>query len=154
MGHHYFPIFVNLEGKQILVIGAGRIATGRIEVLLGFGASLTVVALKAGEKVEELHAQGKLKLQRCAYREEALTGMELVLAATDDAAVNTQVVQDCRKRGIPVNNCADQKQCDFFFPAIIETDGLVFGVSSGGKDHRKVRETCAAIRRFLQGGQT
>lgn len=149
MDDRYFPLFISLKGKKILVVGGGRIAQGRIETLLRFQADITVISPEFTQKISEWGEQGSILLREKYYQEDDLGHFYMVLATTNDPQVNVQVVKQCRSRGILVNDASDQKQCDFFFPAIIEEDGLVFGVTSGGRNHRKVKEVCAAVREFL-----
>lgn len=91
-----------------------------------------------------------LHCRKGKYREEDLQDKDLVLAATDDAALNHRIAEACRERGIPVNNASDRADCDFFFPAVIQEERLTIGVSSGGRDHKKVAEVCEKLRHFLE----
>ena len=79
-----------------------------------------------------------------------LEGMDLVLTATDDTALNHRITELCRAGNIPVNNASCKEDCDFFFPAILREEGLTIGVSSGGEDHGKVAEVCGKLRRFFR----
>lgn len=146
----YFPLFIDLEQKRVLVVGAGTIATRRIQTLLDFGPWLTVAAPEASEAVRQLAEEGRLELLSCSYREELLAGQSLVLAATNDDALNHQIAADCRARGIPVNAASDRKACDFYFPGIASEGDLVAGVTAGGTDHRLARTVTERIRQLLQ----
>ena len=75
---------------------------------------------------------------------------DFVLVCTDDEVLNHQIAMFCKEKGIPVNNASCKEDSDFYFPALIRHDGLVFGVSSDGSDHKKVRSVCEKIRRLLQ----
>ena len=108
----YFPLFVDLSGKKILIVGAGSIALRRAETLAPFGAELIVTAPEGRPEMETLAAVWN----RRRFQEEDLEGAVLVLAATDDEAVNSLVAELCRERGTPVNSCSDKTQCDFYFP--------------------------------------
>lgn len=147
---YYFPLFIDLHRKNILVIGGGRIATGRIRTLLQFTEKVTVVSPECTEEILSYQKEGRVILVKQFYRTEQLKNYDMVLAATSQSEINEKIVTDCRQRGILVNDASDQKRCDFFFPAVFEADGLLFGVTSGGKDHRKVRSVCARIRDWLQ----
>jgi siroheme synthase-like protein len=148
--NYYFPLFIDLHRKNILVIGGGKIATGRIETLLKFTEKVTVVSPEWTDTIQEYERAGRIILEKQFYRTELLKNCDLVLAATNQPEVNEKIVKECRQRGIPVNDASEQKRCDFFFPAVFEADGLIFGVTSGGRDHRKVRETCSKIREWLK----
>lgn len=146
----YFPIFLCLEGKKILIVGAGKIAARRAKALLSFGAELWVVAPEFCAGMERLdRLPGRLHCLRRKYQEEDLQGMDLVLAATDDASLNHEIAERCREKKIPVNNASCQADCDFFFPALLQEEGLTIGVCSGGNDHKKVARVCEKLRRFF-----
>ena len=86
---------------------------------------------------------------RRRFQEEDLEGAVLVLAATDDEAVNSLVAELCRERGIPVNSCSDKTQCDFYFPGIARKENLVIGVTASGKDHRLAASAAGQLRKWL-----
>ena len=81
------------------------------------------------------------------YREGDLEGAALAVAATDSRAVNHAVFLEARRRGVLVNVCDCPEECDFFFPALCETGGLVAGVAGDGGDHKKTARAAAIIRR-------
>lgn len=141
----YFPLFVNLSGKKILIVGAGSIALRRAETLAPFGAELIVTAPEGRPEMETLAAVWN----RRRFLEEDLEGAVLVLAATDDEAVNSLVAELCRERGIPVNSCSDKTQCDFYFPGIARKENLVIGVTASGKDHRLAASAAGQLRKWL-----
>lgn len=146
----YFPLFVNLEGKQIRVFGAGTIAARRIQSLLDFGCEITVVAPNVSKPVEELAAQGKLQLfRRCYVPGDIPENVYLVLAATSDAQVNRNIRQECREKRILVNVCSEKELCDFYFPGLAVQDEVVVGVTAGGKDHRKAKEITEKIKSII-----
>lgn len=148
----HFPLFVSLEGKRILIAGAGQVAARRAKVLISFGAKLSVTAPECSAGMAELlkeKGRDVLCYERRMFTEEDLRDADFVLAATDDAVLNHHIAGLCRERGIPVNNASDQADCDFFFPAILQAEGLTVGVSSDGKDHRKVAQVCEKLRGFF-----
>lgn len=147
-----FPLFVDLTEKKAVVIGAGKIGTRRIETLLSFVGSLTVIAPEAEKEILCLAREGKLEYKEKRYRKEDLCDADLVIAAADDTEVNEQVYRDCKQLGILVNVASDQQKCDFHFPGIIEYEGVVLGFNGAGKDHKKVKEvrqkTEQALKKF------
>lgn len=185
--NRYFPLFLSLEGKRILIAGAGKIAARRAGVLLSFGAKVFVTAPECsgemrallqgapdekepgkeklkGQKEQESQrkglqdgecegaAAGEIVYRERCFEESDLERMDMVLAATDDPALNHRITELCRAGNIPVNNASCKEDCDFFFPAILQEDGLTIGVSSGGDDHKKVAEICAKLRRTFRDG--
>lgn len=148
----YFPLFVDLEGKKVVVVGAGTIAGRRIRTLLGFGARITVIAPEAVDQIQTLAAEKELVWRREAWSgaaEELLPGSAFVLTAVDDSAVNEAVWRACKARGIPVNRADDRSRCDFYFPGVAEGSGVTVGVTAGGKNHRLAREVTEQLKKWL-----
>ncbi len=125
----FLPIFANVRGKPCLLVGGGGVATRKADVLLQAGAKLRVVApeiaddLKSAQGVEAITAR---------FMPEHLDGMKLVIAATNDRAVNKQVSELAQARNIPVNVVDDPELCSFIMPAILDRSPLMVAFSSGG----------------------
>ena len=117
-------MFVELEAKPCLVVGGGEIAVRKAAVLRSFGAEVTVVA-------PEMNGRDARWVRR-GFVDRDVEGQALVVAATDDAALNRHVSELCKARGIPVNVVDDPKNCTFVFPAIFRKGPIVAAVSSGG----------------------
>lgn len=145
----YFPLFVDLSEKKIVVIGAGTIAKRRIKVLYDFVGQITVIAPEIHPDIQKLANTGKLKTVRKCYESADIDGADIVLAATNNKTVNREIAKLCRERHIPVNNCSDKEQCDFYFPGIIHTENAVIGVTASGQDHAKAKEITEKIKKAL-----
>lgn len=139
-----FPLFVSLSGRKVLLAGAGAIAARRAEVLRRFGAEVSIVAPENRAGLSPVTLRG--------FQPSDLEGAALVVAATDDRAVNHEIARLCGQRGIPVSVADAAGESTFFFPAVCTGNGLSAGLVSDGSDHRKVRETAAKIRELLEGG--
>ena len=139
-----FPLFVDLSGKTVVVVGGGAIGRRRAAALRDFGARVTVIAPKVREPLE-----GVAYLRR-AYCQGDLDGAFLAVAATDDRAVNHAVYEEARDRGILVNVCDCPDECDFYFPAICQTETLVAGLVGDGSDHRRTARAAKAVRKTLE----
>ena len=139
-----FPLFMDLTGKRVVVVGGGTIGLRRAGVLRDFGAEVTVIAPAGQEKPKGV------RYIRRPYGTGDLTGAFLAVAATDDRAVNRAVYEEAKRLGIPVNVCDCQSECDFFFPAICRAETLVAGVVGDGSDHRKTARAAKAIRKTLE----
>lgn len=145
----YFPLFVDLNGKRILVVGAGKIAARRIRSLLPFGPELTVVAPEALPEVEDLAREGKLTLVSRAFAEADVEGAALVLSAAGDET-DKAVAAACKARAIPVNAASDIHLDDFFFPGIARRDNIVVGITASGADHKAAHRVSEAVRELLK----
>ena len=148
----YFPLFVDLKGKRITVVGGGAIAARRIRTLLEFGARITVIAPEVAEELGQLAEEGRLVWRQAAFHPDApgvFAGDFLVLAATDRREVNLAVWRKCRELRIPVNLADDREKCDFYFPGIAAGGGIVAGITAEGRDHRLAREATEQVRELL-----
>ena len=126
----YFPVMIQLEKEPVLVVGGGKTALRKVEILLAFGAAVDVVAPRLQPELQEM----PVGLQERPFQPADLEGKfwRLVVAATDDRAVNRAVSEGCQALGIPVNVVDDPELCTFIFPAIVKQQDVVCAVSSGG----------------------
>lgn len=145
----YFPLFVNLTEKKILVVGAGRVAGRRIRVLSEFAGNITVVAPDATAEVEEMAAAGTIRLLHREFVPDDLAQKDLVLVATDSDERNARIGNLCKTRQIPVNVSSDPAMCDFFFPGVVVNHPFVVGITAGGKDHAGVKQLRQDIQDLL-----
>ncbi len=148
----YFPMFVDLWKKPVLVVGAGRIAGRRIRTLLQFGACVTVIAPEISDEIQKMSESSegaRIKLVHRSCEETDGKGMYLVLAATDDPMLNARICCQAKEMGALVNNASDRSQCDFYFPGIIKEEGTVIGFNAGGTDHRWARKLRQKVEAFL-----
>jgi len=128
----YLPLFFDLKTKPCLLVGGGVVALRKAELLCRAGARVTVVAPQMRESLIELVQAHQGEAIQASYAEALLEGMTLVVAATDDEALNQQVQQDAVARGLPVNVVDQPALCSFIFPAIVDRSPLMIAVSSGG----------------------
>lgn len=147
----FFPLFTDLTKKQIVVFGAGKIAARRVRTLLTFAGKIVCVAPECTEEIESLAQSGEIIYYKKCYERSDLEGADVVLAATNDSAVNERIYEACKAAGILVNVSSDRSKCDFHFPGITEYEGVVIGFNGGGKDHKKVREVRRKTEKLLKG---
>lgn len=148
----HFPLFIDIENKNILVVGAGKVAGRRIASLLDFGPELTVIARDIPDAEEpyisSLEADGRIQLIRRAFKaDDILEEYFMVIAATDSEGLNREIVSLCRGKGILANSASDRNVCDFYFPAVVRRDNLVIGIAGDGTDHRAVADLAAELRK-------
>lgn len=126
----YFPVMIQLENAPVLLVGGGKTARRKAAILQEFGAAVDVVAPVIDPEIRALgvclypRIFAKDDLDRKPWR--------LVVAATDDRAVNRAISEGCQERSIPVNVVDDPELCTFIFPAIVKQQDVVCAVSSGG----------------------
>ena len=128
----YLPLFHKLQGSRVLVVGGGEIALRKARLLSDAGAALRVVAPDVEGQLAALAREGGGEVRIRGYEPQDLDGCRLVIAATDDPALNAQVSADAQQRNLPVNVVDAPALCTVIFPAIVDRSPLVVAVSSGG----------------------
>ena len=123
----HFPMFVNLKGKKVLVVGGGRVALRKIEKLKPFGPEIQVIAPEICDDIQNV----KKKFRRFRALD-LLRNPKLVIAATDDREENRRIANLCKGLKIPVNVVDDPENCSFFFPAVIARGDFSAGICTGG----------------------
>ncbi|WP_230398037.1 precorrin-2 dehydrogenase/sirohydrochlorin ferrochelatase family protein [Novisyntrophococcus fermenticellae] len=149
--HGYFPLFLDISDKRILVVGAGAIALRRIKTLLLFTDKIEVAAKAIHPEITMLSEAHRLQFVGNRYEDGMLEGVFMVLACTDDRELNSRICSRAHEQGILANNCSSREACDFFFPSVIRQEELVIGINAGGNDHKKVKETRKKIEQIMGG---
>ena len=146
----YFPMFIDISNWRILMVGGGKIAARRVKTLSRFASAITVIAPETQESLEQLEREGKICLLKRAFQDTDILDHEwnVVFAATDQPKINERVAKMCHDKKIPFNRSDCKEKCDFFFPSIIESDGVVIGINSGGDDPGKVKR----MRKRIEAG--
>ena len=143
----YFPVFFDLKGQSVLVVGGGDVALRKVSLLERAGAVITVVAPRIAPGLKERGAAGTIKLVSREFVPEDLDGARLVIVATSRRAVNRFIAKLSDARGIPVNVVDDREASRFIVPAIVDRDPVMVAVSTGGTSPvlaRRVRERLEA----------
>ncbi len=128
----YLPVFLKIKGRPCLLVGGGEIAARKADLLLRAGAELTVVAPEIGPGVAGLKETGVIVHKQRAFSPEDLKGQILVVAATDDAALNRKVSDLAQQSALPVNVVDQADLCSFIMPSIVDRSPVIVAVSTGG----------------------
>ena len=123
-----YPVFLDLQGVSVLLVGGGTIATRKAAGLAEAGAVITVVAPEINAELRTLAAS----VEQRAYRNGEAGTFQLVLTATDDATVNAQVSSDAKAAGVWVNSADDPQNCSFILPAVARRGLVTMAISTGG----------------------
>ena len=129
----YFPIFVDTQAQQALVVGAGEVAARKIELLIKTEANVTVVAPDVCQTVLNYAQQGLVNLIQRPFQDDDIQGQVLVFCATDVPAVNEHVYQLASAAKLMVNVVDNPPLCRFITPAIVDRSPIVVALASGGK---------------------
>jgi precorrin-2 dehydrogenase len=125
-------MFLKLDGRPCLLVGAGRVGENKLRTLLRAGAQVRVVSPRATPGVERLAREGKAVWLRRKFKGHDLSGMLLVIVATSSPAVNKRVSEQARRRGVLCNAVDDPQNCDFYYPAVVRRGNFQIAISTGG----------------------
>lgn len=144
----YFPVFVDLDAQPVLVVGGGEIAARKIRLLLKSGARPRVVARELNEELTALAAASQIEHRATQFEEAHLEGARLVIAATDDRALNRAVAQAAEARGLLCNVVDDPEASRWITPSIVERAPITVAISTGGSAPvlaRRLRERIESL---------
>ena len=128
----FLPLFHNLKGRNVLLVGGGEVALRKGRLLADAGAALKVVAPEVDPQLLELAQTSQGSVQLRGYQAGDLQGICLVIAATDDEPLNAQISAQAQALGVPVNVVDAPKLCSVIFPAIVDRSPLIVAITSGG----------------------
>jgi precorrin-2 dehydrogenase / sirohydrochlorin ferrochelatase len=145
----YYPIYLDIEGRDVLIIGGGNVCARKAETMMKYGARVTIVSPEFTDEIEGWSRAGVLQLRRKTYEEADLGGASVVIASTDDPCVNARIARDCRRRKIPVNVVDVTHLCEFIVPAIVERGSIQIAISTGGKSPALARTLKEDLQKFV-----
>lgn len=128
-----FPIFIKLQGRPVLVVGAGKVGEPKIRALLETGASIRVVSLEASDAVRDWARSGLVVLEERAFAPADLEDTFLAVIATSRREVNELAYAEAQKHGVLCNVVDVPQQCDFYYPAIVHRGDLQIAISTSGQ---------------------
>ena len=141
-----YPLFIDLRGRSVVVVGAGEVAWRKVRTLLSYGACVRVVSPDCCPGMAELAEQGAIELVARAYKSGDLDGALLAVAATDDTTVNTAVYEDAQERSMLVNVVDVPELCNAYVPSVLRRGLLQIAVSTSGAAPSLARN----VRRSLE----
>lgn len=128
-----FAMFMKLEDRRVLVVGAGKVGESKIEGLLDSGALIKVVALQASEAVLQWARAGLIELEERAFSTDDLNGVFLAVVATSSPILNELIFTEAQRRGVLCNVVDVPEQCDFFYPSVVQRGDLQIAISTSGQ---------------------
>src|SRR5438876_8799276 len=145
----FYPVFLELAGRHVLVVGGGLVAERRVHGLLAADATVTVVSPALTPALAALASGGRLRHHRRGFEPGDLDGVDLAFAATDRGEVNAALFVAARARGVWVNAADDPAHCTFILPAVVRRGGLSVAVSTGGTSPALARAIREELERYL-----
>ena len=140
MANKFFPVSIDLNNKNVLVIGAGKIALRKIETLLNYNCNINVITKEIlEEKFLELEKNNKIKIfKNQEFEEKFLENIFLVVVATDNEILNKEISQLCMSKNILVNNVTSKDDMNVRFMSIYEKDDIQIAISANGNPKKAV----------------
>ena len=129
----YYPIHLEIKNRNCLIVGGGAVGTRKVNTLLECGAHVTVISPDPTPHLARLASERSITLKKRAYRSDDLTGMFLVIGATDDETLNRQISEDAERAKILCNIADRPEVCNFILPSIVRRGDLVITISTSGK---------------------
>jgi precorrin-2 dehydrogenase / sirohydrochlorin ferrochelatase len=142
----YLPIFLDVSGRECVVVGGGEVAVRRVESLLEAGARVTVVSPQLSSAMEAIVARGLVVHMHRRYESGDISGSAVVYAATDDPKLHRELCAEARALGIPINVADVPELCTFIAPAVVKRGELQIAISTSGASPA----FAARIRRKLE----
>jgi len=127
-----YPIYLELKGRRVVVVGAGVVAARKIQTLSAAGARVVVVASRVSATFEHTCQKPNIELIMASYSKDYLAGATLAIAATNDLKLNRQIYEDCQQLEVLCNVVDNPELCDFYVPAVVKRGDLQIAVGTDG----------------------
>lgn len=145
----YLPVLIDLSDKKVLVVGAGSVATRKVQTLLDYNCQITVISPFISKKIREFESQGLLKtIERKYEKGDALT-FDLVFSAIDDKQAENLIYNDCINNKIQINVADVPQLCSFIMPATVKRGYLTISIASQGKAPFLVKDVKEKIEDYF-----
>jgi len=142
----YFPAFLKLDNKRILIVGGGNIAYEKLLHLLDFTSEIDLIATEYSSQMLELIEKESLQYQKRAYKEGDIALYDIVIISIDNITIQAEIYEESKKYKCLCNAVDSVAYCDFIFPSYIKKDDLIIAVSTSGSSPAVAKH----LRRYLQ----
>ena len=143
---NFFPAFIKLNDKKILIVGGGHIAYEKLTKLLNFTKDLTILANDIDIKIKKISKQHNIPIIKKRYESGDIKGFDIVIIAVDDIDLQREIFIESRNYRIFCNAVDSLKYCDFIFPSFLKEDDLIIAVSTSGASPSVAKY----LRRYIQ----
>ncbi|SFV57033.1 Siroheme synthase / Precorrin-2 oxidase / Sirohydrochlorin ferrochelatase [hydrothermal vent metagenome] len=128
----YFPAFIKLDNKKILIVGGGKIAGEKLQKLLDFTDDITLIASEFLAETMQLASKHSLQTLKKSYKEGDIDGFDIVIVTVDDIEVQKSIYKECQAKRILCNSVDSVAYCDFIFPSYTKKGDLTIAYSTSG----------------------
>ena len=142
----YFPAFIKLDHKKILIVGGGAIAHEKLTRLLDFTEDITVIAARLSPAMHETIEEKNLAFEQRNYRQGDISGFAIVIVAVDDIPLQGEIFAESKQYRCLCNAVDSVEYCDFIFPSYVKKDDLTIAISTSGSSPAVAKH----LKRYLQ----
>ena len=143
----FYPVFLDLRNRRVLVVGGGNIAERKVDSLLEAGASVVVVSPNVAPALNDLAARRRIEVFTRTFADTDLDGVDLAISATDDVEAQRNIAAAARSRNVWINTVDQPELCDFIVPAVLRRGEVTIAISTSGTSPA----LAAALRKKLEG---
>jgi siroheme synthase-like protein len=145
----YYPIFINLKGKNCVVVGGGNVALRKIQMLLECGGDIRVISPDFCEEITKLAINKRIKVMPRKYKKGDLQGSFIAVIATNDQDVNRKIAEEAKREKVLLNVVDNPEISDFIVPSILTRGDLIIAVSTGGKSPALARKIRTKLEEYI-----
>lgn len=138
----YYPLFFDVVGLPVVVVGGGTVGVRKAKGLIEAGAHVTLIAPKLSDEIP-------VEWKRRKYRRGDIADATFVFVATNDRKVNAAITREAKRLGIPVNVADSPDDCDFLVPARVTHGPIQIAISTGGEDPRLSKKLRLKLEEML-----
>lgn len=142
----YFPAFLKLDNKKILIVGGGYIAYEKLEHLLDFSSNISIIALELSDDMKRVIEEKSLNFEQRGYQKGDIKDFAIVIVAVDDIPLQARIFAESKEYNCLCNSVDSVDYCDFIFPSYIKKDDLTIAVSTSGASPAVAKH----LRKYLQ----
>ncbi|MBQ9065725.1 MAG: bifunctional precorrin-2 dehydrogenase/sirohydrochlorin ferrochelatase [Blautia sp.] len=146
----YFPMFIDLSDRSVVIVGGGSTAVRRARTLLQFTRNVTVVTKEADQDLIDMARLGRITLHQRLVKRADLQNAFMVLTATSDRKLNDDIYRLCKDEGIYVNVSNDREKSDFQFPGVYIKNDLCVGVTATGLTSERAKKVSTAVQEAIE----
>jgi len=128
----FFPSYLNLDNKKILLVGGGNIALEKLEKLVDFTKEIQVISKELSDEFIQFANKYNISIVKKAYEKGDIKGFDIVVVATNQVALHKEIYNESRDSRVLVNSVDDTAYCDFIFPSYIKKGDLTISISTSG----------------------
>ena len=148
----YFPAFLKLDNKKILIVGGGYIAQEKLEHLLDFTKDIYLIALDFSEDIMKIIQKNNLKYEKRAYQQGDISKYAVVIVAVDDIPLQSEIFKESKEYNCLCNSVDSVEYCDFIFPSYVKKDDLTIAISTSGASPAMAKHLRIYLQKLIPDG--